>query len=77
MVKVYSTSWCPGCVKLKKYLDMNDIEYATVNVADTQEERLEVIKVSGQKTVPVLDFNGEIIVGFDKKKIDELIKNVK
>lgn len=77
MVKVYSTSWCPGCVKLKKYLDMNDIEYATVNVADAQEDRLEVIKVSGQKTVPVLDFNGEIIVGFDKKKIDELIKNVK
>ncbi|WP_297636396.1 glutaredoxin domain-containing protein [uncultured Clostridium sp.] len=77
MVKVYSTSWCPGCIKLKKYLDMNNVEYSTVNVADAQEDRLEVIKVSGQKTVPVLDFNGEVIVGFDKKKIDTLIKTVK
>lgn len=74
MVKVYSTSWCPGCIKLKKYLDMKGIEYATVNVADAQEDRLEVIRVSGQKTVPVLDYNGEIVVGFDKKKIDSLIQ---
>ncbi|MGL5649480.1 MAG: glutaredoxin family protein [Clostridium sp.] len=75
MVKVYSTSWCPGCVKLKKYLDMKGVKYTTVDVADAQEDRLEVIKVSGQKTVPVLDYKGEIVVGFDKKKIDSLIDN--
>ena len=35
-------------------------------------------EVSGQRTVPVLDINGKIIVGFDKKAIDEaLIDNIK
>ena len=27
MVKIYSTSWCPSCVKAKKYLNMKGIEF--------------------------------------------------
>lgn len=72
MVKIYSTDWCPECVKLKKYLDMKGIEYKTINVADKQEDREEVIKVSNQKTVPVLESEGNIIVGFKKAEIDKL-----
>lgn len=74
MVKIYSTSWCPSCVKAKKYLNMKGIEFEEINVADKHEDRNEVQKVSGQRTVPVLDINGEIIVGFDKKAIDAAIK---
>ncbi|AIY84053.1 NrdH-redoxin [Clostridium baratii] len=74
MVKIYSTSWCPSCVKAKKYLNMKGIEFEEINVADKHEDRNEVQKVSGQRTVPVLDINGEIIVGFDKRAIDAAIK---
>lgn len=74
MVKVYSTDWCPECVKLKKYLDMKGVEYKTINVADKQEDREEVIRVSNQKTVPVLEYNGEVIVGFKKVEIDKLLE---
>lgn len=74
MVKIYSTSWCPSCVKAKKYLNMKGIEFQEINVADKHEDRNEVQKVSGQRTVPVLDINGEIIVGFDKRAIDAAIK---
>lgn len=73
MIKIYSTSWCPSCVKAKKYLNLKGIEFKEVNVADAHEDRLEVFKVSGQRTVPVLDINGEIIVGFDKSAIDKAI----
>ena len=34
-----------------------------------------MIKDSGQMGVPVVDIDGEIIIGFDKEKIDKLIKN--
>lgn len=74
MVKIYSTSWCPGCIKAKKYFDLKGIEYEEINVADKHEDREEVFEVSGQRTVPVIDINGKIIVGFNKKVIDEEIE---
>ena len=74
MIKIYSTSWCPACIKVKKYLDMKGIEFQEINVADKHEDRNEVQEVSGQRTVPVLDINGKVIVGFDKKSIDEALK---
>ena len=74
MIKIYSTSWCPACIKVKKYLDMKGIEFQEINVADKHEDRNEVQEVSGQRTVPVLDINGKVIVGFDKKAIDEALR---
>lgn len=73
MVKVYSTSWCPECIQVKKYLDFKGVEYSEINVADKQEEREEVIKVSGQKTVPVIEIDGDVIVGFNRALIDKAI----
>lgn len=70
MIKIYSTSWCPSCVKAKKFFDMKGWEYKEINVADKHEDREEVFKVSGQRTVPVIDIDGEIIVGFDRNKIE-------
>ena len=73
MIKIYSTSWCPACVKAKKYLGLKGLAFSEINVAAAHEDREEVFKVSGQRTVPVLDINGEIIVGFDMSAIDKAI----
>ncbi len=73
MIKVYSTEWCPWCVKVKKYLDSKGQEYKEVNVADAKEDREEVYKISGQRSVPVVDINGTVIVGFDREAIDKAI----
>lgn len=70
MIKIYSTSWCPSCIKAKRFFDMKGWEYKEINVADKHEDREEVFKVSGQRSVPVIDIDGEIIVGFDKNKIE-------
>ncbi|MNM20116.1 Glutaredoxin-3 [compost metagenome] len=73
MVKIYSTDWCPWCVKAKKYFDSKNIEFTELIVADDKENREEVFKVSGQRSVPVIDINGEIVVGFDREKIDKVL----
>ncbi|GAA0087149.1 MULTISPECIES: glutaredoxin family protein [Clostridium] len=70
MIKIYSTSWCPSCIKAKRFFEMKGWEYSEINVADKHEDREEVFKVSGQRTVPVINIDGEIIVGFDKNKIE-------
>ncbi|MBU5455683.1 glutaredoxin family protein [Caproiciproducens sp. MSJ-32] len=73
MVKVYSTSSCPWCVKAKNYLKSLNVEFEEYNVQDDMEAREEMISKSKQMGVPVLDINGKIIVGFDKPAIDEAL----
>lgn len=70
MIKIYSTSWCPDCIKAKKYFDIKGVSYSEINVADKHEDREEVYRISGQRTVPVIEINDCVIVGFDKKVID-------
>ena len=76
MVKVYSVEWCPPCNKLKKYLEKKGVSYEIVTVADEKADRDEVLKVSGQRSVPVLSINNKIIVGFEKDQIDEALKTL-
>jgi glutaredoxin-like YruB-family protein len=72
-VKIYSTPTCPHCRALKEFLDEKGIEYEDVNVAEDEKERNEMVEKSGQMGVPVVDIDGEVIVGFDKEKISELL----
>ncbi|GAA0087151.1 glutaredoxin family protein [Clostridium sp. MB05] len=73
MVKVYSTNSCPWCVKAKNYLKSVNIEFEDLNVQEDMTARDEMINKSKQMGVPVLDINGTIIVGFDKKAIDSAL----
>ena len=65
-VKVYTTPICPWCVKTKEFLKENKVSYEEVNVASDSKAAEEMIHKSGQMGVPVIDINGEIIVGFNK-----------
>lgn len=72
-VKVYSTPTCPYCVMAKKYLSSKNISYEDLDVSKDRNAAMEMIQKSGQRGVPVLDINGNIIVGFDQNTIDRLI----
>lgn len=75
VVKVYSTTHCPYCTMLKDFLEENEIEFEEFNVAEDETARDEMVKKSGQLGVPVIDINGkDILVGFDKGKLSELLK---
>lgn len=72
-IKVYSTLSCPYCITLKEYLKEKSIEFEDINVAEDKEAAKEMIEKSGQMGVPVSEINGEIIIGFDKEKINQLL----
>lgn len=72
-VKVYSTSTCPWCVRVKQFLKENNIVFEDYDVGSDQLKADEMVKVSGQMGVPVLDIEGVIIVGFDKDRIKETL----
>jgi len=74
MVKIYSTPTCVYCKTLKGYLKKNGIEFEDIDISKDEQQLQDMIKRSGQMAVPVIDIDGEIVVSFDKAKIDKLLK---
>ncbi|NQV09335.1 glutaredoxin family protein [Candidatus Woesearchaeota archaeon] len=73
-VTVYSTTVCPWCHKAKDFLKEHNIKFEDKNVGEDAEARNEMLEKSGQMGVPVIDIDGEIIVGFNRDRIAELLK---
>jgi glutaredoxin len=73
-VRVFSTPICPYYFALKRFLEEKGVEVESIDVSSDLEAQEEMIQKTKQTTVPVTDINGEFIVGFDRKKICELLK---
>ena len=70
-VLIYTTQTCPYCIKAKEYLDSHNIEFEAIDVSSDRDRVQEMVDKSGQMGVPVLDIDGEIIIGFNKGEIDK------
>jgi len=72
-VTIYSTPSCHFCHIAKDFFKANNIAYTEYDVASNLEKRKEMIEKSGQMGVPVIIINDELIVGFAKSKISQLL----
>ena len=72
-VKIYSTPTCPFCIRTKQFLKDNNIFFEDVDVSANQEAAKEMMRRSGQMGVPVIDVEGQLIVGFDKAEIKKAL----
>ena len=75
-VTVYFSPTCPVCAKLKEYLKKKGVRYTSINVLDDEKARDEMIEKTGQLVVPQTEINGSFVIGFDKKALEEHLKNV-
>lgn len=73
MIKVYSTPTCPWCSVAKKYFESKNMQYENIDVSTDRNAAAEMVNKSGQRGVPVIDIDGNIVIGFDKEKIESLI----
>jgi glutaredoxin-like YruB-family protein len=73
MVIVYSADWCAFCHAAKQYFDKLGVTYEERNVEEKPEYMQESVQKSGQMGIPVIDIDGEIIVGFDRPRIDAAV----
>ena len=76
---LYALSTCPYCRMTKKYLDKNEVEYELVEVdlleGDEREEAVTKVKeLSGGTSFPVIVIGDEVIVGFNKPRVKELLE---
>ncbi len=73
MITIYSTPTCVYCNTLKEYLSSKEIEFKEIDVTKDEKELEKMVAISGQMGVPVIDIDGNIIIGFDKQRVDELL----
>ena len=72
-IKVYSTPICPYCVALKNFLEERKIKFEEIDVSQDQIAAKEMVEKTGQMGVPVIDIDGEFIIGFDREKITKML----
>lgn len=71
-ITIYSTTWCGYCKMAMKYLGDKGIAFTDKNIEDDAEAYKELMgKIDGNfMGVPVIDIDGQIVLGFDRPKID-------
>jgi len=72
-ITIYSTPSCHFCHMAKEFFKEKNITYTEYDVAGDAEKRKEMIEKSGQMGVPVIVIGDELIVGFDRPKITQLL----
>ena len=70
-IKVYSTPTCPWCRKVKDYLKEKGVQFTDYNVGEDRSKLQEMVELSGQRGVPVIKIDDDVIVGFNQSKIDQ------
>ncbi len=72
-VRIYSTPTCTYCIVLKRYLDEKGVDYEEVDISKDEKAQKEMVEKTGQMGVPVTEIGEELVIGFDKNKIEELL----
>ncbi len=72
-VTVFSTPTCPWCARLKAYLRQHNIPFKDVDVSRDTKAAQDMVRRSGQIGVPQAWIDGQVVVGFDRRRVDALL----
>ena len=75
-VIIYTTPTCVYCKMTKAFFNENNVAYEEKDVSTDAKAQEEMIAKSNQMGVPVIDINGQILIGFDKESLLKLL-NIK
>jgi glutaredoxin len=73
-VTVYGASWCPSCKQARAWLDANGMAYSERDVDRSEEANRSAHRLNPAGTIPVIDVEGEVIVGFAPEILDRTIR---
>ncbi len=66
-VEVYTTEYCPYCVRAKSLLTRKGVAFEEIDVTDDPALRAKMVeRAGGRRTVPEIFINGRIIGGYDE-----------
>lgn len=75
-VVVYQTSWCAFCHTETEWLQKLGVEFVAKDIEADPAAKDELLKKNGGnfQGVPVTDINGELVLGFDRPKLQDLLR---
>ena len=73
-VTIYTTPTCHFCKEAKAFFKENKIEYKEHDVLSDLGKRKEMVEKSGQMGVPVITIGNELVIGFDRDRIADLLR---
>ncbi|WP_099192433.1 glutaredoxin family protein [Tepidibacter mesophilus] len=73
-IEIYSSNTCGYCTMAKDYFNKNDLEYIEYNISEDAASRKRLMKM-GYMSVPVILIEGEEVLGFDKDKVEKMLKS--
>lgn len=76
-IKIYTTPTCPYCKMLKKFLTKKRLSYEEMDITLDPGARRKMIEVSGQMGVPVITIGKKVIIGFDRPRLEKLLRERK
>ncbi len=72
-ITIFTTQTCPYCHVAKSYLKERKVAYKEIDVSNDQAQAMRMIQKSGAMGVPQLWINNEVVIGFDRERIDMLL----
>jgi glutaredoxin-like YruB-family protein len=72
-VVIYTTPTCGYCRQAKEFLSRNRIPFIEKDVSQDSVAAYEMVQVSGQRGVPVVTVDGQVVVGFDRPRLERLL----
>jgi glutaredoxin-like YruB-family protein len=74
-VAIYTTPTCGYCEKAKEFFNEKGVQYEEFDVSSDQEKRAEMIEMTGQMGVPVINIEGhEPVTGFDQDTVEKMLE---
>lgn len=72
-VAVYTTPNCGFCHQVKAYLSQKGVPFTEYDVSRNPQAAAEMVRLSGQRGVPVVLIDGQVVVGFNRPLLDQLL----
>jgi len=77
-IVMYATAWCPYCGRARKLLNALDVEWIEKDIEKDREAARELVRKTGRSSgVPVIDFDGTLVRGYNPDKIRRLTAEIK
>ena len=72
-VTIYSLPTCHFCHEAKAFLTEKNIPFTDYDVSSDEARKNEMVEKSGQMSVPVIFVDEEMVLGFDRQKLGQLL----
>ncbi|MGH9857967.1 MAG: glutaredoxin family protein [Acidobacteriota bacterium] len=73
-VTIYTTPTCGWCRAAKDFFAQHNVTYTEKDVVVDEAARAEMLQKSNQLGVPVIDIDGDIVIGFNQPRLAELLE---